>query len=238
MSKLLKGAVATLAVVPVVALAAPVRATVQSSIEGGDIYRVKNVTKNVDFTDPASADKCDVLEYKVRIHNGGPTEVLQNVTVQAAFQTAASTKNVSLITVRADNASPSNTSDNATVNLSSAQTLSYVNGSTQLLDADGKLIKTLPDGITKGGVSIGNVGISLNEKRYVQFKEKVNCPKPPVTPPTTPPTTPETPKTPAPQKGPEVLPNTGAGDVLGVFTGASAAGAAAHEVARRVRRNK
>jgi hypothetical protein len=245
MSRLLKSAVAALAVVPVVAFAAPVSATVQSSIEGGDIYRVKNVTKNVDFTDPANADACNVLEYKVRLHNGGPTEVLNNVTVSAAFQTAASTKNVSLITARADNASPSNTSDSATVNLSSAQTMSYVNGSTQLLDANGNVIKALPDTITTSGVNIGSLGISLNEKRYVQFQEKVNCPTPTPTPtpkptptptPTPAPTTTPT-ATPAPQ-APVSLPNTGAGDVLGAFAGASAAGTAAHAAVRRLRRNK
>lgn len=177
MSRLFKLA-AVLSVVPAVAFASPALATVQSSTEGGDIYRVKNVTKNTDFTDPVSADACNVLQYKVRIHNPGPTSALTNVTVQAGFPTAASTKNVSIITVRASNASPSNTSDTATVNLSSVQALNYVNGSTELLDANGSLIKTLPDGITQGGVSIGNVGVSINEKRFVQFKEKINCPTP------------------------------------------------------------
>jgi hypothetical protein len=236
MSRLFKIA-AVASVLPVIALASPVLATVQSSVEGGDIYRVKNVTKNVDFIDPAKADACEVLQYKVRIHNPGPAEVLNNVTVQAAFQTAASTKNVSIITVRASNASPSNTSDTATVNLSSAQTMSYVNGTTELLDANGNVIKTLPDGITQGGVSIGNVGVSINEKRFVQFKEKVNCPTPPVTPPVTPPTTPTTPTTPVVEGKATSLPNTGPGDVLAVFGGASAFGAAGHYVSRRFRRN-
>jgi len=169
---------AALAVVSVLAFAAPALAIVQSSVEGGDIYRVKNMTKNVDFTDPASADACDVLMYKVRIHNPGPTETLTNVRVQAAFGTAATTKNVSIITVRADNASPSSTSDTATVNLSSSQTMAFVSGSTQLLDADGNLIQNLPDGITGNGVGIGSVGVSIGNKRFVQFQEKVNCPAP------------------------------------------------------------
>jgi hypothetical protein len=37
----------------------------------------------------------------------------------------------------------------------------------------------LPDGVTTSGVSIGNVGVSINEKRFVQFQEKVNCPEVP-----------------------------------------------------------
>jgi hypothetical protein len=47
---------------------------------------------------------------------------------------------------------------------------------------------------------------------------------------------PTTPTTPAPTKA-STLPNTGAGDVLGIFAGASAAGTAAHAVVtRRFRR--
>lgn len=235
MSRLFKIATAV-AIAPALIFAGNAAATVQSSVEGGDIYRVKNVTKNVDFTDPASADACNVLQYKVRIHNPGPSEVLNNVTVQAAFQTAASAKNVSIVTVRASNASPSNTSDTATVNLSSVQNLSYVNGSTQLLDPNGNVIKTLPDGITQGGVSIGSVGVSINEKRFVQFEEKVNCPTPPVTPPVTPPAKPVTPVV---QGKTTELPNTGPGDVLGIFAGASVLGAAGHYgmAVRRSRRD-
>jgi hypothetical protein len=178
---------AAIVVVPAIVLSsAPTHAAVPSSIEGGDIYRVKNLTKGqAEFSDPASADACDVLQYKVRIHNGGPDAVLNNVTVQAAFPTAASTQNISLMILRADNASPSSTSDTATVNISSAQKLSYVTNSTELLDANGNLIKTYNDStdgvVTEGGINIGAVGISINEKRYVQFKEKINCPTP-VTP--------------------------------------------------------
>jgi hypothetical protein len=223
--KKLVSVIAGLAAVPVVAMAVPVNATVQPSIEGGDIYRVKNVTKNIDFTDPVNADACDLLMYKVRIHNPGPV-ALTNVRVQAAFQTAASTSNKSIITVRADNASPSNTSDTATANLSSSQTLSYVSGSTQLLDANGNVISTLSDGITQGGVSIGSVGVSINEKRFVQFQEKVNCPTPTPTP---------TPTTPTAVKGTTTIPNTGPGAVAGLFAGASALGMAGHYAIRRRR---
>jgi hypothetical protein len=63
-------------------------------------------------------------------------------------------------------------------------------------------------------------------------KAEVQCTTPTVTPVTPPASTPEAEET----KGPEVLPNTGAGEVLGVFAGASAAGAAAHTAIRRFRR--
>lgn len=167
---------------PLLLLALPASA-IAPTIEGGNIYRIKNITEGTDFLDPNNAKACDVVQYKVRIHNGGPDEPLNNVTVQAAFPSGALTQNVSTVTVRASNASPSSTTDTATLNISTPQTLTYVAGSTQLLNGAGGVIGGLPDGITGAGVSIGTVGISLAEERFVQFKMKVNCPQPPPPPP-------------------------------------------------------
>ncbi|HEX5797619.1 MAG TPA: hypothetical protein VFX86_04500 [Candidatus Saccharimonadales bacterium] len=235
--------VAALAV-PVLVLANSAQATVPPSIERGDIYRVKNVTQGTEFMDPVSADKCDELQYKVRIHNPGPTEVATNVTVQAAFPTAASTKNISLVTIKADNIQPTSASDSATVNISTPQKVSYVTGSTQLLDANSNFIKNLPDAITGAGVNIGNVGVSINEKRFVQFKAKIDCPQPPeecvdnpetkedecnpVTPPEEVPPTPEV---------PEQLPDTGPGAVIAGFLGiTSLSSALYYAIVRRLGR--
>jgi len=213
----------TALVLPVVAFTGIAGAASEGQIEGGDIYRVRNVTKNTDFTDPASADKCEVVQFKVRIHNPGPGG-LTSVTVRASLPTAAATTHTSTVEVSAINADPSYTTDTASVNLSSAQGIKYVNGSTQLLDAHNGFIKNLPDGITASGVNIGNVGVSTEEKRYVQFQAKVDCPTPPVTPPTTPPTTPTNPV------APKELPKTGAGDVVAVVAGATILGAIAHRL--------
>lgn len=163
---------AVLFVVPMLAFANPALAASEGQIEGGNIYRVKNVTKNVDFTDPANADADNVLQYKVRIHDPGPG-ALTDVRVKVDLPNGSATSNVSTVTVSAINASPSSTTDTATVNLSSAQTVSYQSGTTQLLDANNNVISTLPDGITQGGVSIGNVGVSIDNKRFVQFQAKV-----------------------------------------------------------------
>jgi len=221
--------IAALAVLPVFAFAGTAGAAVNSAIEGGDIYRVKNVTQGSGYADTTSANACDTLQYQVRLHNPGPDAVLNNVKVSVAFGTAATTHDTSIITARADNASPSSTSDTATANISSAQTESYVAGSTQLLDPNGNVIQTLPDGITGSGVNIGTLGISLGNIRYVRFQMKVSCPSKPTPTPT--------PITPVSTPAPKALPNTGAGDVLGIFAGASAAGTAAH-MAVSARRNR
>jgi len=221
MKSIFKMTAATLLAVPALVLAGPVMAASEGQTEGGNIYRIKNVTKNVDFTDPANAAACDTLMYKVRIHNPGPG-ALSKVGVKATLPSNVATSHTSTVMVSSINADPETTSDTAVVNLTSAQSLSYVNGSTQLLDANGNAMKTLADGITQGGVDIGNVGVSINEKRFVQFQAKVSCP--PVTPTPTP--------TPTP-----TIPNTGAGSVIGLFAGASVLGAAGHYVLS-IRRNR
>ncbi len=172
---------ALLAIIPMIFVASQLVQALAPYIEPGNIYRVRNITDNPlgDYMDPASADKCEKLQYQVRIHNPGE-EPLRNVTVQAGFQSAAATQNISTVVIRADNASPSNTSDTATVNLSTAQKVTYDVGSTELLDANGVVIDdSMPDVTAGSGVPIGNVGVSVNEKRFVRFTATVDCPQPP-----------------------------------------------------------
>lgn len=233
--------------VPVLFMGSQAGATGEGQIERGDIYYAKNLTKGGSFNDPIMADKCDLLQYKVRMHNPGAKPVT-NVNIKVNLPSGESTQNVSTATITAQNAFPATVSDTATVNLSSSQSISYVSGSTQLLDWTNTVVQNLPDGITGSGVNIGSVGVSIHEVKYVQFKAKVNCPKPPCEDnPNTPedechpcvdnPKTPgdechpcvDNPKTdvneckpetpPTPPVTPPSLPNTGPGDVIAAFFG-------------------
>ncbi len=171
-----------------------VSATAAGQIEAGDIYRVKNVTKSTDFTDPTNATCGDTVQFKVRIHNIGAYS-LENVKVSATLPSAAATSHSSMVTVSASNANAK--TDTAGVNLDKTAKLSYVNGSTDLLDAHNAKLSTLADGIVGGGVTLPNsVGVSTEQKRFVQFQANVVC-ETVVTPPVTPPTTTTTTKTPA-----------------------------------------
>jgi hypothetical protein len=222
-----------------------VNAANEGQIAGGDIYRVKNITANTDFANTTNATKCETLQYKVRLHNPGPG-VVHQVNVKVTLPTSVSTSNVSTATITSLDGDPRITTDTATVNLSPALGIQYISGSTQLLDANNGVLNSLPDGITAGGVNIGNVGVSLNEIRFVQFKAKTDCPQtpPPPTPPQpptppTPPTPPPTPPlpptsppvqpptppvtvTPVAKEQPGALPDTGPGSIAAVFAGASA----------------
>lgn len=153
-------------------------ATLGGQVEGGDIYRVRNVTKSGTFTDPASATKCETVQFKVRIHNPGPNP-LKGVKVGATLSSAAATSHSSKVTVTASNADPKTTTDTAAVNLAGSYKISYVAGSTQLLDANNGVLQTLSDGIVGGEVDVpGGVGVSTQQKRFVQFSAKVDCPEP------------------------------------------------------------
>lgn len=167
--------IASFVALPVLAIATTVSATGAGQVEGGDIYRVRNVTTNTVFADPTSAKCNETVQFKVRIHNPGPSR-LDNVSVVATLPSVAATSHISKATVSSPYADPTSTSDTATVNLNEAGKLAYVAGSTELLDAHNGKIKTLGDTITSTGVKVdGGVGVSIEEKRFVQFSAKVTC---------------------------------------------------------------
>jgi hypothetical protein len=223
--KAIKALIAVLSIVPVLAIASPVFADSPGQLEGGTItYVVKNLTQANGYSNTTPANACDEVQYSIRLHNtsfGG----LTNVHVKVDLPSASATANTSTMTATTNLGGISGASSTATVNLSSAQTVTYENGSTTLYNENGTVIKTLPDTITTSGVDIGALNGSTTE--FVNYKAKVSCPSKP-----TPTPTPITPVT-----TPKALPNTGAGDVLGIFAGATAAGSAAH-MAITARRNR
>jgi hypothetical protein len=155
-------------------LAPAVSADSPGQLAGGSgVLVVKNVTKNGAYASSASAACNEEVQYSVRLHNaafGGLTNV----------QVKANLANGSVTAVPAEGAS-AGTSGSVNVSVASGGTLAYENGSTQLFNASGAVIKNLPDTITGNGVNIGNINGSTTE--FVNFKAKVNCP---VTPPPTP----------------------------------------------------
>src|SRR6185312_14728078 len=127
---------AAIAVVPVLAISGSAFATTENpgQIEQGNIYRVKNITTSGSFAENITAKCGDTVEFRVRIHNGGPA-TLTNVKVAATLNEASSTSHGSQVSLSADN----NLHDmvvtaNAGVNTDKATTATYVSGSTQLLD--------------------------------------------------------------------------------------------------------
>jgi LPXTG-motif cell wall-anchored protein len=206
----------------------PVFADSPPQLGGGpDVYVVKDLTSGGNYANITNSSACHELKYSVRLHNtsfGGFT----NVHVSVNLPAGATTHNVSTMTATTNVGGHSGTTGTATVELSSAQSISMENGTTVLYDANGNVIRTLPDSVTSSGVDIGALNGSTTE--FVQFKARVSCPSPTPTP--TPPPTP----TPTPTPVATTLPNTGAGGVIGLFAGATVLAAAGHYIVRRTRR--
>lgn len=211
--------VATLATLATVT---PALAVSPGQLEGGSlVYQVRNVSQNGNYTNSVNANACEEVKFSVRLHNVAFGS-LDNINVKATLPSGG-TSVVSNMTATPDSGAQYGTNGTATVNLSSAQGVVYESGSTVLYDANGNVLRSLPDGVTAGGVNVGSLNGSTTE--FVNFKAKVNCPAPGKG------STP-TPVTPAPQPTPQALPATGAETGLAGFAGTGALGYAVMQYRR------
>ena len=180
MSKKITAVLAGIAALPLLILGIPALAqeVPTGQFEGGNIYRVANLTKNIDFTDPVAATCGDTVQFRVRVHNIGAFPA-ENVKISATLPGATGTSHSSTVTLSSRNTNT--VTDTAGVNLDKAGKLTYVAGSTELLDANQAKLGNLADGIIAGGVTLPDpVGVSTQQKRSVQFQAKVTCETPPV----------------------------------------------------------
>lgn len=223
LSKLVALATGTLTLALVAFSLSPVFADSPGQLEGGSfVYEVKNLTQAGALANTISAKACEQLQYRVYLHN---TEfgALNNVIASVNLPSTTGTSNTSTMTATTALGGTTGTNGTSTINLTSAQSISYLSGSTKLSDGSGNLISGLPDGITSGGVNIGTLNGSTTE--VVTFQANVSCPVPPAAPVVTPAATKLT-----------ALPNTGPGDIVELFAGASGLGAAGHFIVNRRRR--
>ncbi len=157
---------AALAFAPSLLTISPVFATSPGQLSTGpDQYVVKNVTKNTAYSSAVTATCDETVKFSLKLANSEYGQ-LENVTVKATLAGA--------VNASATNAAGSTTSINANVAVNVTKgNLVYVPGSTQNLDVNGNLIKTLADGITTSGVNKGSLKGSTRE--FVQFQAKVVC---------------------------------------------------------------
>ncbi len=160
--------------------AVPAFADSPGQLEGGTAdYVVRDMTTNSSYASTISANACDELQYSIRLHNisyGGFTAI----NVQVNLPSATSTANTSSFVATTNLGGTSGTNGTATVNLSSAQSISYINGSATLYNSSGNVIETLPSSLFTSGVNIGGLNGSTTE--FVNFEAKVNCPQTPPAP--------------------------------------------------------
>lgn len=160
---------ATFIVASLLGFATPAFAESPGQLAGGDLYQVRNVTKNTGYANTVAATCNETVKFSFKLSNTEygmiyGVKVATNLQNGSATATGTNTANASV-----------SVSDTASVTLDKGS-LSYVAGSTQLYTVDGQLIRGLADGITTGGVSAGNLAGSTRE--FVQFQAKVECETP------------------------------------------------------------
>lgn len=160
----------TISMTPLVSANSP------GQIDGGPIYKIANLTKNSPYANPASANACDEVEYSILLHNSGYSSVT-GINVSASLPSTSSTVNTSNVHITYGGGVVSSTDASATLNISSAQTVSYESGSTVLYAGNGAKISNVPDGVIGSGVNIGDLNGSTAE--YLNFKAKISCETPP-----------------------------------------------------------
>lgn len=180
-----------------------------------------------------------VLE--VYFHNNAASNlnlVAKNTQVKFALPSNTASTLSPTAYISADNATPGQVYASADLTSPQPFAISYIPGSAKLYTNYVNGI-AISDNVVKDGALIGTNGPDGNVpgcgqySGYVTIRAHVTVPKTPVTPTPTPTPTPVTPTVVTTTKA---LPNTGAGDVLGLFTGASAAGTAVHYAVSRRRR--
>jgi len=204
--------------------------------------------KSRDLTSPTSAyatqtsvhDGEDVV-LEVYFHNNaaGPLNLsATNTRVKFVLPTATSTTLTPTAYISADNATPAEVFASADLTSSQPFTISYEPGTAKLYTNYVSGI-AISDNVVSGGTLIGTTGADGNVpgcgeySGYVTIRVRVHVP---VTPPSTPATHTKKPVKIVTASTSKELPNTGAGDVLSIFAGASAAGTAGHYFISRRRK--
>jgi hypothetical protein len=170
--KKLASVAAGLAVMPVLAFAAPVFADSPGQLSNGPTNYKVRVLPNGTYAQSVSAACNDTVKYSVTLANSDFGK-LTDLTVKANLASgaiSASAKNV--------NGDTTSVSGSAKVSVPANASLNYVAGSTVRINSDNTVTTPEADGVvTANGVNVGD----LNGSTYVfvQFQAKVNCPTPP-----------------------------------------------------------
>ncbi len=143
-------------------------------IEGGDIFRIADLSRPSQFSQDATSYPCDLLLYRIRLYNPGG-ETATKLHLQVDISNEQFRNNTAVAVATSPNIDPSSTTAFATVRFRSPHSLTYVARTTQLLDQNDHLIDKLADGITIGGVGVSVGDLRSGETKVVQFEMKVSC---------------------------------------------------------------
>ena len=141
---------------------------------GGAVYEVRDLTQKGAYANTISAKAGDLLECSVELHNDAYGS-LTSIKVAANLPGNSATSNTSTVVATTNLGGTSGATGSVTVNLSSAQTISYVSGSTALYNGQGVATENMTDGITsQSGINVG--GLMGSTIEFVNFEARVSTP--------------------------------------------------------------
>lgn len=139
-------------------------------LEFGDFVRASGSGDH--FEDPLTAESGSEAVIKLRLSNAGPGEI-DAVCVSATLPANATpSPSVSVLVSSLPAVTPDDPTDTASITTYPARAvcLALVPHSTEFMDRNGAVIKSLPDEILDGGVRVGPIDVPLSSVRFVQFK--------------------------------------------------------------------
>lgn len=204
-----------------------------------------SITSAGGYQDSLSVHNGQRIEMRVYVHNnanpaaiGDVAATAHNTQLLVLLPQGARTSQQSAAQISADNANPHYVSDTVDMSGSNPFTLAFDTSAPVMVtyrpNGTGSTVTDTLPGVTFSDAqtmtaNMGDWRGCFNYAALITFTAVVNMPTPP-TPPA------PTPAKPAVASQAKALPNTGAGDVLGIFAGASAAGTAGHYLLARRRR--
>jgi hypothetical protein len=143
---------------------------VPGDIEAGDILRARHVGGNAGFTARLVSPIGSNVRMGFRLYDPGPGN-LQHVRLRVFVSNERKSSFDVIGTASAPNADPSSTSGMARIKVLDGipACLYYVAGSAVLRTLDGRFVRQLPDGLTEGGIPVGDLMLPSADTRMVYF---------------------------------------------------------------------
>ncbi len=141
-------------------------------IEQGNIVRASLTgAPGGSYRDPLVAPAGSVIAVGMRLSNGGPDEI-KAARVKAEIPPISGDALAVTMNAASAEANPSPIADTVGLDVAdrSAVCPRYVPGSSIERTLSGEVLRSLPDGITEGGVTVGPIGVPLEDTRTIVFK--------------------------------------------------------------------
>lgn len=147
----------------------------EGQITGGNIVTGGTTSTRDSFGDPVRAALGDDITVMITVANPGPS-FLADVRARVTLGSVPGDFVRLVASLSSINADPKETTDTLVINVAEGRQVCarYVPGSTTMLDYRGREERGLPDGITQGGIGLGEVQVPIEAIKYVKFRVQLD----------------------------------------------------------------